>query len=174
MLTVWTARSWWRRLLCLVTRQQPRVEGHCLQCGNCCREIVLCEHGKWIKTRRHFRRLMEKQPGYERMQIIGRDDDGRLLFSCSWLGNDGRCRCYQDRLPLCRNHPMPSLWLKGVDLPASCGYTLTGPSLTGLLRRRPLDQAGKPRFSDVLDREQQQAATSNETTQGTAETEEKT
>ncbi|SKA85410.1 hypothetical protein SAMN02745704_01858 [Paucidesulfovibrio gracilis DSM 16080] len=162
MLTVWAARSLWRRLLCLLTRQKPRVEGHCLQCGSCCREIALCDSGHWVRTRRHFRQLMEKQPGYERLNMVGRDTDGRILFRCSWLAPDGRCRCYRDRLPLCRNHPSPSLWLRGVDLPDSCGYTLTGPTLSGLLRRKTPTWDNPPdQFNDVLQQERKSRAKSD-------------
>lgn len=151
MLTLWAVRSYWRRLLCLITGRKPRVEGHCLQCGRCCREIVICDSGHWIRTQRQFHALLQDSPGYERMEPVGRDDDGRITFSCSWLGRNGSCLHYEDRLPLCRDHPGPILWLRGVDLPRTCGYRLTGPSLFGFMRReRPLNTVP---FRDVLEQE---------------------
>jgi hypothetical protein len=159
MLTEWAFRSLWRRLLCLLTRCAPRVTGHCLQCGRCCREIVLCHDGRWVTSPRRFAELLALEPGYERLEPRGRDADGRLLFSCSWLGADRRCRCHEDRLPLCRRYPSPTLWLRGVDLPRSCGYRLEGPDLFGFLRgERPKTERT---FDRVLDREREQAEARN-------------
>lgn len=157
MLTLWGVRSVWRRLLCRLTGREPQILGRCLQCGRCCREIVLCHAGQWIIHPQQFEDLLLSDPGFERMERIGRDADGRLLFRCSWQGADGKCQSYEDRLPLCRSHPGPSLWLRGVDLPRSCGYRLTGPSLFGFLRsERP---AVSEPFHKVLQREQTEART---------------
>ncbi|MGE4292088.1 MAG: YkgJ family cysteine cluster protein [Desulfovibrio sp.] len=159
MLTLWSVRSVWRRLLCLVLRREPRVLGRCLQCGRCCREIVLCHDGRWITSLKRFRELLERDPEYERLEPRERDEAGRILFRCSWLGADGRCTGYEDRLPLCRNHPSPGLWLRGVDLPRACGYRLSGPELFGFLRRRHPNH--EQRFERVLDLERDRAKGAN-------------
>ncbi|MEF2144128.1 MAG: YkgJ family cysteine cluster protein [Desulfovibrionaceae bacterium] len=153
MLTVWAWKSLWRRFLCLVTRRAPELTGSCLQCGRCCRTIVLRSHGRWITSKRHFERLLTEDPGFERLEIRDRDEAGRIVFRCSWLAKDNRCLCYEDRLPMCRNHPTPLLWLRGVDLPPTCGYALRGPGLADLLPwRRP--SGPFPSFDKVLEEEQ--------------------
>lgn len=151
MPNAWAVRSFWRRLLCLLTGRGPVVSGHCLQCGRCCREIVLNTDGRWIRSPAQFHALLARHPDYERLEPRGRDADGRMLFTCSWLTPEGKCRCHEGRMALCRSHPSPTLWLRGVDLPRTCGYRLSGPELFGFLRRR--GTAPTESFGAVLDRE---------------------
>ncbi len=58
----------------------------------------------------------------QRFEIIGRDSQGYLLFSCNWCMDDGSCSEYQQRLPLCRNYPESSLIFAGGRLLPDCGY----------------------------------------------------
>lgn len=98
------------------------VTGNCRQCGSCCRSISLEGRCGWLRSEKAFREIVEDYPEYGRFVLIGRDNDGFLLFSCSWLNGEGGCRDYESRLPLCRKFPERSLVFAGGRLPPNCSY----------------------------------------------------
>lgn len=101
------------------------VTGSCKGCGNCCRNINLEGTKGWLRSEEAFRLLVEKHPEYKRLEIIGRDEQGFLLFCCSWCTPQGVCSDYEKRLDICRNFPESSLVFTGGRLPAHCGYHFT-------------------------------------------------
>ena len=135
-----------------------RVVGECRQCGYCCREIRVWAGGGWITSRRALRRLLRREPGYARLEVVGRDAVGRLIFTCSWLTQDGRCRDHEHRLDLCRDHPSPSLHFAGGELSPLCGFRIRAPRLRDLWRR-----PGN-RFQEHLDQARRQADTATDAT----------
>ncbi|MGE4553548.1 MAG: YkgJ family cysteine cluster protein [Desulfovibrionaceae bacterium] len=148
-------RGRWRRLCSALAARfglgRVRVAGECRQCGYCCREIRIWADGGWIASRRALRRLLRSEPEYARLEVVGRDPAGRLIFTCSWLTEDGRCRDHEHRLDLCRSHPGPGLYFAGVELSPLCGYRMVVPRLRDLWRRPG------PSFQDCLDQARQPA-----------------
>ncbi|MGE4553547.1 MAG: YkgJ family cysteine cluster protein [Desulfovibrionaceae bacterium] len=123
-----------RRLALRLLPGGVEVTGYCRRCGQCCRRLSLWTGGDWLRTDEDVRRFLRERPEYDRLVPVGHEDDGRLVFTCTWLGPDNRCRDHDERLPLCRDYPGPELWLAGVNLPASCGFRLRGPGLDRLWR----------------------------------------
>lgn len=137
-------RKLWPHILrALPWKQKPRQEvvilGSCRQCGACCRRISLQTTKGWIRSREEFARLLRKHPDYSRFRISGRDEQGYLLFTCSWLQEDGSCADHDNRLPICRGYPDPRLPMEGGELLPGCGYYI----LRGKPFSRYLDQARK-------------------------------
>jgi len=100
------------------------VVGNCRNCGSCCRKINLEGQNGWLRRREDFFTVAADYPEYNRFQITGKDDQGFLQFSCSWLTKEGLCREHSKRLDLCRNFPDKSLHFCGGALPPTCGYSL--------------------------------------------------
>lgn len=96
--------------------------GHCTSCGRCCRKLSLTGLDGWIRNEKEFEKVVAISPGFERFQISGRDEQGFLIFSCSWHTPEGYCGDYENRLPLCKNFPEKSLKFCGGGLPPGCGY----------------------------------------------------
>lgn len=63
-------------------------------------------------------------PEYARFQITGKDEQGFLRFSCTWLTDEGFCKDHKNRLDLCRNFPDKTLHFCGGTLPDGCGYMI--------------------------------------------------
>ncbi len=99
------------------------VSGSCRGCGTCCKSICLEGKYGWLHSTRAFEKVVEKYPEYTRFEIVGKDQQGFLLFSCTWCTPLGTCLDYENRLPLCRNFPESSLVFAGGQLPADCGYS---------------------------------------------------
>lgn len=150
--TAWAWFALFRRMWRVVTGLEVRVVGECKGCGRCCREIVLHSSGRWIRTERHFEREKQKDSALERFRPLDTDDDGRIIFGCSLLRDDGLCGDYENRLPLCRNHPNPGLYYSGVTLAPYCGYRFKQPGLRALLGRLPGPWRSR-RFADELRRQ---------------------
>lgn len=101
------------------------VTGSCRGCGACCRSICLEGSDGWLRSRKAFAEIVKKNPEYKRFEVIGKDQQGFLLFSCTWCTPQGTCLNYENRLPLCCNFPESSLVFAGGQLPVNCGYTFT-------------------------------------------------
>lgn len=112
--------SWLR-----ITGREILLSGTCRNCGACCRRINLEAGGGWVRTPEAFNDIVREYPEYGRFAIIGTDNQGFLLFSCSWCTQEGLCRDYGNRLAICRNFPDTSLVFCGGSLPAGCGYRLS-------------------------------------------------
>ncbi len=100
------------------------VVGSCKQCGSCCSCINLEGRKGWLRYEADFVDVVREYPEYARFMISGRDKQGFLQFSCSWLGTGGLCKDHEHRLSLCRNFPDKSLHFCGGTLPKGCGYSI--------------------------------------------------
>ena len=114
-----------RYLRLQVLGRELLVIGNCRTCGDCCRKINLEGKRGWLRKKDDFLEVFTDYPEYERFQITGKDDQGFLQFSCTWLTEAGQCRDYQNRLDLCRNFPDKTLHFCGGVLPPKCGYMIT-------------------------------------------------
>jgi hypothetical protein len=101
------------------------ITGHCNGCGDCCRRLSLYGDSGWLRNMKDFQETLRDSPEYSRFSCIGKDEDGFLIFSCDWCGDDGLCRDYEHRLPLCRNFPEKSLRFCGGSLPVHCSYSIS-------------------------------------------------
>lgn len=113
------------------------LSGSCRGCGTCCRKINLEVSGGWVRSAEAFSQVLRDYPEFGRFEIVGRDPQGFLQFSCTWCTVEGVCRDYENRLAICRNFPDTSLVFCGGSLPQGCGYRFS---------------EGVP-FARVLDRE---------------------
>ena len=100
------------------------VTGSCRSCGNCCRKINLEGQGGWLRSEEDFLAVVKDYPEYERFTFTGRDQQGFLQFSCTWLTDEGFCRDHDNRLSLCMNFPDKSLHFCGGALPPGCSYSI--------------------------------------------------
>jgi uncharacterized protein len=100
------------------------VTGSCRCCGNCCRKINLEGGRGWLRSQKDFIEVLSDYPEYERFSITGKDDQGFLLFSCSWLTDTGLCRDHENRLSLCTNFPDKALHFCGGNLLPGCGFVI--------------------------------------------------
>jgi len=103
-------------------KKDIRIEGRCNCCGRCCRSISLEGPNGWLRDKDEFTELRKNNPDYRRFVLIGQDDEGFLLFSCSWISQDNLCRNYRKRLPMCDRFPERSLFFCGGRLPDGCGF----------------------------------------------------
>jgi uncharacterized protein len=99
------------------------VKGSCRGCGTCCKSICLEGKDGWLRSTRAFEKVAKKFPEYSRFEVIGKDQQGFLLFRCTWCTPLGTCLDYDNRLPLCCNFPESSLVFAGGQLPINCGYS---------------------------------------------------
>ncbi|WP_419786248.1 YkgJ family cysteine cluster protein [Pseudodesulfovibrio sp.] len=146
-----TFTGWYRRLRAFILRRDVEVLGQCAMCGDCCHDIIIRDGKRWLKSRRAFEKLCEKEPDHRCLKITGRDFQGHLVFACSLLGKDGLCTAHESRLSLCRNYPSKSLYYQGGWLKPDCGYffkTFTFRDFFMQRKRRAI-----PKFSEVLRKE---------------------
>ena len=100
-----------------------RIEGACRMTGNCCRNLILVDRGRPVRTERQLRRLRRRQPEYKMFQPHGAPPaEGHWRFRCRNLGPDNRCQIYQSRPEICRRYPSPELFRRGGSLLPGCGY----------------------------------------------------
>lgn len=99
------------------------LTGSCHACGTCCKSICLEGRDGWLRSGKVFAKVVEIYPEYERFEAIGVDQQGFLLFNCSWCSPQGACLDYDNRLPLCKKFPETSLVFSGGRLPDTCGYS---------------------------------------------------
>lgn len=125
-----------RYLTLLVTGKEVLIEGTCVQCGNCCRKISLRGDSGWIRHINDFERVCNSYPEYRRFLPEGKDKEGFIQFSCSWITEQGVCRDYENRLSICKKFPSKSLHFCGGTLPPGCGYILkTGTPFESVLKK---------------------------------------
>jgi len=98
-------------------RQKYKIEGKCLQCGKCCREI----RAYGLKNNNELRLMKLFLPWYHRFFITGKDTDGNLVLSCKYLNPNGKCNVYSLRPLVCRNYPKKYIHFRG-EMPDGCGY----------------------------------------------------
>jgi Fe-S-cluster containining protein len=96
-----------------------KLEGECRKCGTCCKLLYSLDD----YTATDFRITQFFFPKYKRFNIAGKDTDGNLMLSCSWLTENNTCSQYDKRLNLCKNFPNVRYGSMG-KLPPGCGYRL--------------------------------------------------
>jgi uncharacterized cysteine cluster protein YcgN (CxxCxxCC family) len=114
--------GFWHYLLLRLRGKTILVAGACRGCGTCCRRISLEGPDGWLRSESTYYTLLRRNPEYQRFALIGKDEQGFLLFSCTWLNEHGACRDHDNRLRLCRRFPESSLLFAGGRLPPGCGY----------------------------------------------------
>ncbi len=77
-----------------------------------------------MRSKKEFADMVKDFPEYERFVVSGKDNQGFLQFSCTWLTENGVCRHHKNRLVLCREFPDKSLHFCGGALPKGCGYLI--------------------------------------------------
>jgi hypothetical protein len=115
---VWTFRKIRLRLL----RREVCVTGRCLQCGRCCRNILLVNGVGLVRSKKQFQNIVENDPEMGRFHISGRDSSGNLTFTCDWLAEDNTCKDHENRLDLCRDFPSVSVYFRGGTTGPHCGF----------------------------------------------------
>lgn len=145
-------------LLYKVSSPHYRVEGGCLQRGNCCHYILM----EWDP-------LMERWPWLGRFwlwwytQIHGfylrdfdlENTDGRVarVMGCRHLGQDGRCKSYRLRPAICRQWPRREYAGKPFLL-KGCGYRAIPQSKDALEYERKLQEESLSKVRSNLGLEQ--------------------
>ena len=144
-------RGWFRRFRAFVLRDEVEIVGQCAMCGSCCHDILLHDGRRWMTSLRQFKKLCKAEPEYTRFNIVDKDDNGRLAFTCTLQGEDNFCTSYDSRLPLCRNYPSKSLYYHGGWLRPDCGFSFKAKTFRDVWMRRK--RSAMPKFSTVLHRE---------------------
>lgn len=98
------------------------VGGRCENCGSCCKKLSLEGGSGWLRSMDEWDEIREEFPEYQRFLSVGRDEQGFLIFTCSWCTEEGFCEDYENRLDVCKNFPEKSLKFCGGKVPESCGY----------------------------------------------------
>lgn len=103
-----------------------KIEGKCLQCGECCRNIVFMIEDEYVRTEQQFESLKALDKKYNHFVINDTDEKGVLLFKCKSLGDDNRCKDYYFRSLYCRAYPFVTekIRLGGCETFESCGYKI--------------------------------------------------
>jgi hypothetical protein len=96
--------------------------GKCNQCGTCCRLLTLFVDGKQLSTAEEFQHAREVFPEYWRFYASHMDEEGRLLYTCSFLREDNTCNDYQARPHICRKYPTSGILYQGGKLVPQCGF----------------------------------------------------
>lgn len=98
-------------------RTDYKIEGHCLKCGKCCKEI----RSYGLKTEKELKFMQLIFPWYKRFYILRKEDNGEFVLSCKFLGEDGKCTKYKIRPLVCRNYPRKRI-NRNLEMPDGCGY----------------------------------------------------
>lgn len=101
------------------------MKGKCKKCGKCCRTIVFAfNETDYIINEKQFEILKNWDKKYNNFYISGKDENGRLLFTCKALGDNNECKKYFFRSLYCRKYPFveKGLIYNGVQPDKDCGY----------------------------------------------------
>ncbi|SRR6266403_1852214 len=102
----------------------------CRSPGSCCRGFVIentgFERERWKQDARQWirRKKLPFYPAHMTASNLPEWDYVYVAFNCHWLGEDGRCRNYDQRPAVCRNYEPASdglcaehvLNLKGIPI----------------------------------------------------------
>lgn len=144
-------RGLFRRFRSFVLRTEVQVVGRCKLCGECCREVMLMDDGKWIYTRAQFTRLIMDKSDYERFEPVGGGGSSPIRFTCTNLGEDNLCVDHEFRPGVCRAYPTVGLYYRGGELLSFCGYKYVHVTFRQTLRW--FFKGKGPDFRDVLGQE---------------------
>lgn len=93
------------------------ITGECKKCGKCCNYMYSIDE----YTEQEFKFMQILFPAYKRFYIKGKDKDGRLIFACKYVSEEGLCTVYEKRLPMCRKYPAKRIKFYA-KFPEGCGY----------------------------------------------------
>lgn len=96
-----------------------KVVGECKKCGKCCNHMYSYDE----YTEKEFKFMQLLFPAYRRFYIKGRDEDGKLIFTCKLVSPEGLCTVYNKRLAMCRRYPAKQIRFYA-KMPEGCGYTV--------------------------------------------------
>lgn len=97
-----------------------KVEGECLKCGKCCKEI----RAYGMKNEKDLKIMQFFLPHYKRFFISRLDENGDIVLSCKHLSENGLCSVYKTRPHLCQNYPAKTIRFNGKMIDG-CGYKIT-------------------------------------------------
>jgi hypothetical protein len=99
--------------------------GHCLQCGNCCKEIYISLTPAQSRSRLFTNIAIRWITWLFDFILLKVDyDNSSLVFTCKHLTPEGKCHNYFWRPNVCRNYPLVDYFKEPVFLP-SCGFRAT-------------------------------------------------
>ena len=99
--------------------------GHCIGCGECCKQIYVRHVRNVVQTEEEFNKLKLLHPFYTYLKVIGKDDIG-LIFECQNLDNEtNKCKIHKKRPGICRRYPVEQIFMMGGELGKNCGYKFT-------------------------------------------------
>jgi uncharacterized protein len=101
------------------------IEGNCRQCGTCCRNLLLVDGEKIIRSEEQFETLKARHPElYRYFRVKSRNASGDLIFQCSQLTGDNRCALYgsRERPFFCASYPSRAMFEREGGLFKGCGY----------------------------------------------------
>lgn len=107
----------WRRL------RPPRYKlvGSCQRRGACCTQIIADPPQRLLRRPGLLRLFVGMHKFLHNFNLVGRGPEGQLVFSCGFVGTDGRCGIYRLRPRLCRTYPLLPYFAPPKLLPG-CGY----------------------------------------------------
>jgi Fe-S-cluster containining protein len=120
-------------LLRLVRPPRYVLVGDCQRCGVCCQQIE-ADLPRWMRDTWVMQLFVTFHERLHRFSLVGRTDDGRLVFACGHVGQDGRCGIYARRPLLCRDYPKRPFFHQPQVLPG-CGFSIA-PRVVARMRRR--------------------------------------
>ncbi len=101
----------------VVKKTRYNIEGNCIKCGNCCRNI----YSFGLKNEKELKLMSFFIPYYRNFYIKSSDEDGNLILSCKHIQSDNLCAIYSKRPKICKNYPKKIVY-KNVNMPDGCGY----------------------------------------------------
>ncbi len=96
-----------------------KIEGSCIKCGKCCREI----RSYRLKNEKKLKFMQFFLPHYRRFFITGKDEYNNLILSCIYLKTNGECSVYEKRPRLCKNYPVKTINFNA-KLIEGCGFRI--------------------------------------------------
>lgn len=96
-----------------------KVEGECLKCGKCCKEI----RSLGMKNEKDLKLMQFFLPHYRRFFILRTEINGELVLSCKYLDKNGLCSVYNKRPSVCKNYPSKNINFNG-EMIDGCGFTV--------------------------------------------------
>ncbi|HPY96608.1 MAG TPA: YkgJ family cysteine cluster protein [Candidatus Cloacimonadota bacterium] len=115
----------WKRLSFWFNRvfypSNMKITGHCLQCGQCCLNLIIVHDGEAIRDPSIFAKIKHTDPFYQNITFNKVCDAGFARFSCNYLV-DHRCSIYKSRPEVCKHYPSVAMFKHGGHLLPGCGY----------------------------------------------------
>lgn len=113
------------------------IGGACAHSGNCCRHLMIYDHGKAVSTKKAFEKKCKKQNTFSRF-IPQYNNNGNInSFMCKCLTQENHCNDYENRPTLCHNYPMSHFMLFDHILDG-CGYKICRKSYQPSIKNKRL------------------------------------